>query len=307
MPGLLVIGPLCIALAARLPATKEFRLVTAAGLVAVQAWVLYNASPFGAWSLGTWDKAPFFPVEVDQEAKTEPATYVTISNISYSLIAPQFHPDSRWVNISALPDASIPSADGRRLASLLRHSRTIKMVAPTRPDYMTGDGSPKPELVEVMNNILAGQRMRLAEPLRCRLLRSHGLATVGTHIEKVPPMLLAKMGFWVCDVQYPGPPPASRQEPSRDVKSVFEHVEQQCPRFYQPGQISAARIEGGWVRMYPQADIRLYVMDDGDVYYKYWRAMNAELLGRADAIRAGAKVECDSVRGRTGMPWDREI
>jgi hypothetical protein len=307
IPGLLVIGPLCIALAARLPTTSHFRLLVATGLVALQGWVLFEADPWGLWGLGTWDKAPFFPVQVDEQAKTQPATYVTIANISYSLIAPQFHPASRWVNISSLPDASHPSPDGNRLASLLRQSTNIKVVVPSRPDHMTADDLPSDELKGVINGILGTQRLELAEPLRCRLLPSRGLATVGATIEKIPPRVLAKMGFWICDVRYPAPLPKAAEPPDQDVTRAFDMVEQQCPRFYQPGQTSAARVEGGWMRVYPQADIRLYVMDDGSVYYKYWRAMNPVLLGTVTDIRGGAKVACESVRGRSGMPWEREI
>lgn len=307
MPGLLVVGPLCIALAARLPATRQLRLVAAAGVVILQGWVLYNADPWGSWGLGTWNKAPFFPVELDEEARTQPATYVTVTNISYSLIAPQFPPNSSWVNISALPDAAQPSADGRRVADLLRKASALKLVAPSRPDFMTPEGLPAPELRTVINDMLGGQRLRLAEPLRCRILPSRGLASVGAKVDQLSPQRLAKMGFWICDLQYPGPAPKNREQGDEDVNGVFDLVEQQCPRFYQPGQTSSARVDGGWVRMYPQADIRLYVMDDGNVYYKYWRALNPELLGRATEIRAGAKVPCDSVRGRTGLPWERSI
>jgi hypothetical protein len=307
MPALLLIGPLCVALAARMPASREFRLLMATGLVGLQGWVVYTASPWSLWGLGTWDKAPFFQVDVDEQARTTPATYVTITNISYSLIAPQFHPQSRWVNISSLPDASRPSADGRRLATLLRQSAAIKMIVPSRPDHMQPDGTPTSGLRAVMNDILAGQRLRLADPLRCRLLPSRGLASVGAKVDALQPELLAKMGFWVCDLQFPAPALEKREQGGADVNSVFDLVERQCPRFYQSGQTSAARVDGGWVRMYPQADIRLYVMDDGKVFYKYWRAMNPVLLGQAADIRTGAQVECESVRGRTGLPWEREI
>lgn len=307
IPGLLMVGVLCIALIARLPGTSEFRLVLGAGLVALQGWVLYNAGPWGWWGLGTWDEAPFFAVDVDELAKSEPATYVTISNISYSLIAPQFHPASRWVNISSIPDVSAPSNDGRRLARLLQQSRIIKMVVPSRPDYMTAEALPSSELREVMNEMLGKQRLRLAEPLKCRLLQSRGLAGVGAKNKELPPSLLAKVGFWVCDLQYPAPARIAQQPQNQAVNKIFDLIEQQCPRYYEPGQTSAARVDGGWVRVYPQADIRLYVMDDGDVYYKYWRALNPVLLGRVVDIRAGARVPCESVRGRTGLPWEREI
>lgn len=310
-PGLLLVGALCVAVVARLPATPQFRLALAAGLVALQGWVIYLSDPWGAWGLATWEQTPFFAVEIDEQARTEPATYVTVTNISYSLIAPRFHPASRWVNISALPDASLGAADGRRLATLLGQSPTIKLLLPSRPDHVTDDGRPTPELQTVLNGMLGMQRLRLTQPLRCRLLRSRGLAGVGAKPDEMSAQFLAKVGFWICDLQYPAPAPTPRREDDRNrdgaANRVFNMVERQCPRFYQPGQTSALRVEDGWVRAYPQADIRLYVRDDGNVYYKYWRAMNPVLLGRVDEILAGAKVACETVRGRSGLPWEREI
>jgi hypothetical protein len=307
MPGLLIVGPLCIGLAARLPGTRDLRLAVAVGLVAVQGWVVVVADPWGSWGLGTWDKAPFFPVALDEEAVREPATYVTMTGISYSLIAPMFHPESRWVNISSLPDASQPSPDGQRIAALLRESSRIRLVVPSRPDHMTPEGQPSSELLAVMNAMLSAQRLRMAEPPRCRLLPSRGLATVGAKVDKLPPDVLEKMGFWVCDLQYPAPAPEPQKLPGAGVSRVFELVEHQCPRFYKPGQTSASRVEGGWLRAYPDSDLRVYVMDDGNVYYKYWRALNPELLGHVPDILAGGEVPCTSVQGRTGLPWDREI
>jgi hypothetical protein len=121
------------------------------------------------------------------------------------------------------------------------------------------------------------------------------------------PEVAAKFGFWICDLQYPvaAPPPAQEGDPA--VNAAFGFVENQCPRFYEPGQKTAARVEGGWVRVYPQSDIRLYVMDDGNVYYKYMRAINPMLLGSVADLRAGRKVDCGNVRGRNGLPWEREI
>jgi hypothetical protein len=307
MPALLVAGPACIGLAARLRATPAMRLTIAGGIVLLQGWTIYHNDPWGWWGLGKWGNEPFFAVELDEQARTEPATYVTISNISYSLIAPRFSPDARWINISVLPDASVSSSEVRRAHAVLAASRSVKLVVPTRPEYMTANRMPGRELQVVINDMIAGQRLALASPLKCRMFPSRGLA--GTALKQVDATSadeVAKYGFWVCDLRYPASAPSRQAAADPEISAVFALIENQCPRVYQPGQTSASRISGGWVRVYPAADIRLYVLDTGKVYYKYWRALNPELIGTAEQLRAGLKVDC-LIRGRSGLPWEREI
>lgn len=57
---------------------------------------------------------------------------------------------------------------------------------------------------------------------------------------------------------------------------------------------------GGTVRHYTDSDARVYMLNDGKVLYKYWRALNPVLIGKAI-------VACDKIRGRSGLPWGREI
>ena len=307
MPGLLIAGPICIGLVARLPATPALRGTLAAGLVVLQGGIVWQNEPWGWWGLAPWDDRPFFETVLDEQARIEPATYVTISNISYSLLAPLFHPESRWVNASALPEVTESNADSRRFQALLAASPKIKLLVPTRPEYMTADRMPSPELRTVIDDSLAGQRLALASPLKCRMLPSPGLARAALkQLEASKPELAAKFGFWICDLRYPIPVRARDERNDPAVNAIFDLVEKQCPRFYEPGQTSAGRLEDGWVRMYPQSDLRLYVMDDGHVYYKYWRALNPMLIGTVDQLRAGARVEC-TIRGRSGLPWEREI
>jgi hypothetical protein len=44
------------------------------------------------------------------------------------------------------------------------------------------------------------------------------------------------------------------------------------------------------------------------VYYKYYRALNPVQVGNIQDVLAGkAKVDCGRIRGRSGLPWNREI
>jgi hypothetical protein len=126
-------------------------------------------------------------------------------------------------------------------------------------------------------------------------------------VDKTPVEQVEKIGFWICSLSYPSPAPPPEKGGDAEVNAVFGLIERQCPRFYEPGQTTAVRVDGGWLRVYPQADIRLYVMDSGNIYYKYWRALNPVLLAHTDELRAGKQADCSVIQGRSGLPWERGI
>lgn len=310
IPGLLFAGPLCIGLICRLPATRGFKGALALGVVAVQGLMLYENDPWRWWGLARWAESPFFEVALDKEALSVPATYVTVTNISYSLIAPRFPANSRWVNISSLPSALDPSQDVKRMQAVLANSKSLKLLIPSRPQYMTEQLLPSHELLSTINGMLRMQRLAVAQPMDCRLLPSRGLAgqALKDNIHKAGPEAVAKFGFWICSLQYPVTLETLEVRLEPEVRSAFEAIEKRCPRFFEMGQTSASRLADGWIRVYPQSDMRVYVMDNGEVHYKYWRAMNPVLLGRKEnVLRGDFKLDCNAIRGRAGLPWEREI
>ncbi|MDP3761261.1 MAG: hypothetical protein Q8R01_12180 [Ramlibacter sp.] len=309
IPVLLAAGPLCIGFVCRLPGTRAFKGALALGLVAVQGLMLYENEPWKWWGLSTWAEPPFFDVALDQEALSVPATYVTITNISYSLVAPRFPAASRWVNISSLPSALDGSPDIKKMQAVLASSKSLKLLIPSRPKYMTEQLLPNEELRATINGMLRMQRLALAEPSDCRLLPSRGLASEALKdLSKFGPEVIGKFGFWICSLQYPVALQSLEVRLDPEVRDTFSAIEKRCPRFFQTGQTSASRLSDGWIRVYPQSDMKVYVMDNGEVHYKYWRAMNPVLVGRKqDVLRGDFTLDCDAIRGRAGLPWEREI
>lgn len=308
IPMLLAAGPLCIALICQLPARKSVRTILATLVVAAQGIVVYDNNPWHWWGLAPWNNAPFFEVSLDHEARAVPSTYVTVTPISYSIVAPYFPPTSRWINLSSQPDAAEKTPDVLRVQAILSQSKSLKLLIPSQPGHMTLQGLPNELIQLTINDLLLPQRLALKVPFECRLLQSNGLASQAlrpeTSLEAV-----AKFGFWVCSLQYPVEVPALpvAVAPS-EIRRIFDTVEATCPRFFQTGQTSVARVEGGWLRVYPQADLRLYVMDSGHVVYKYWRTLNSVLMGTVEQFsQEGFAVNCKVIRGRSGMPWEREI
>jgi hypothetical protein len=116
-------------------------------------------------------------------------------------------------------------------------------------------------------------------------------------------------GFWLCPLARHASDRVTRAPPvPRRSEQVFEKMEQVCPRIFRAGETVSLPIASGAVRGYPGSDFKLYVLDNGQVWYKYVRAFNPVLLGSIEDILApGFTMHCNAIQGRSGLPWDREI
>lgn len=305
---LLVVGPLCIALVHWLPFKRNVRAVIAMGLVVLQAILVYDTEPWRMWGLAQWNEEPFFQISLDQQAMMEPATYVTATAISYSLVAPRFPAIARWVNISGQRDPE--DVNGRRVQATLVASSSIQLLIPSMPDHMTPSRQPSAAIAQEINGMIGWQKLALQDPPKCRLLPSRGLATQAfKDVTLVKPETLAKFGFWICPLQFPvEAPPVDRVEGSALVNSALDFVEKACPRLFPAVEAKTRAIVNGFVRNYSSTDMKLYVLEGEQVHYKYWRALNPELIGSVSEIVAPSfRMSCDSIRGRSGLPWERKL
>ena len=306
--GLLTAGPVCVGLAWLLPTTRALRLTLALGMVALQAFAIQQSAPWRAWALASWTEAPYFQVEVPAEVRSQPATFVTLSAISYSLLAPQLHPRSRWINLHQAPHAGGTFGEWRRTDAFLDGggATPLLLLVPTVPGQATSQGLPNEAVSEAIAGQLAPFRLAFLAPPQCRFLPSRSLAAMGLGEKNETER--ARSGFWLCPLKRV-PMQAAPPAPVLRYDAVFRMLEVQCPRLFPPGGDGASlKLPSGEVRSYLRAEMKAYVYDSGEVYYKYYRALNPVLVGRADALLGGtARIDCGAVRGRSGLPWDREI
>jgi hypothetical protein len=304
LPGLLIVGPVCVGLAWRLPVTRSLRLTLAAGMVALQAFAVQQSAPWQAWGLAQWKEPPYFQVDLPPEARTEPATYFTMSVISYSLLVPQFHPQSRWINLAAAPLPGTSAFNSARTAAFMAQAQgKLRLVVPVVPGMLTEALLPDAKVSEVIDSQLAPFGLGFAQPQACRFLHSRSLASMG--LREKTDQRRAEAGFWLCDLRR-APPSAHPAAYGRRYDAVFAALERQCPRFLPTnGDGPSLALPSGEVRSYLQAEMKVYVYDDGEVLYKYYRDLNPVLVGKAQDILAGrARVDCAAVRA--ALPWGRE-
>lgn len=306
IPMLLVAGPLCVGLICLLPLTRSFRFFVALLILLMQTYVLAQTPPWRAWEWSAWKDAPYFQVETPPEGG-RPRTYVTISSISYSLIAPQFPASSRWINLSTVGAAL---RDAMWTRQFIAEAESLTLVAPSIRQQMTADRQPTEDVKNALDALLGGHKLALAREKRCEFLPSKGLAAIAIrNAREEDKTKFDQFGFWLCPLRYPVDSPATEKSPAAlQTDAVFERIERLCPRFFRPGEATTQIISGGAVRHYTESDTKVYVLSDGNVMYKYWRALNPVLIGTVSEVMGGkAAVACDQIRGRSGLPWEREI
>ncbi len=308
IPFLLIVGPLCIGLLQLLPFTRNFRMILAIGMVLSQGYLLHEASPWRTWGHVEWRDAPAFGLEVPPDVAAQPATFVTIASISYSLVFPHFHPASRWINISTLRGVDDSSPEGVRARTLIAAPGPLNVLFPTVPGGQKG-AHMDAALGKAIDDLLARQGLSVEDEAQCRLMPSSGLARMASARVREEPQSTNVHGFWLCPLARHASARALQAKPipSR-TEMVFQKLEQMCPRIFRPGEVVSLHIPKGAVRGYPSSDFKLYVFDNGQVWYKYYRALNPVLLGLAEGVLDPTfKMNCDHVQGRYGLPWERGI
>ena len=310
---LLLAGPLCIAFIHRLPMTAAFRAAMALLVIGVQGFAIAQVNPLGRWPLAPWS-TPYFELSLGARELAEPAAYVTVTSISYSLVAPQFAPGSRWMNIASLHgDADSLEANLARafIERALRDRLPLRVLAPTVPAYMDAEGQPTVPMRNEIDRLLVGHGMALADGEACRMAPSRTVAALAMgDLDEFKAKKVEKFGFWICDLRYPVAPPDLPLPVHEEALAaqVFGKLEEDCPRIFPRGEGIASRVKGGSVRSYPSADMKVYLLDNGDVLYKYWRALNPGRVGRAgDVLGPGFHMDCTTVRGRSGLPWEKTL
>ncbi len=324
MPYLLLIGPLCIALIRLIPVTGSMKMSVAAIFIGLQGLAVYQNSPwtpFDSWASTSWKNNPYLTIDIDSGAIDPEATYVSISNLSFSFAAPLFPRSSRWVNLSLFNGVDVTNDAGlyKPVRDILGNAKSLKLFQRAQPREMLDEtGIPNIKAIAAINSYLQPHRLKVNEPKDCKLLKSRGFSSSNIKLAgestKERERVLDMSGFWVCSLQYPvgsgsgSGAPAILSDSERRAKMVFEKMEQLCPRFFAPGQNIVGTHPAGHTRAYANSDSSLIITRNGDIYFTYARTLNPQLVARAeDILKTDSTFDCNKFKGRAGLPWEREI
>lgn len=320
MPYIIAVGPLVVALIYLLPATRWMRFSLVILTLIVQGFALFQNSPwtpFGSWEFVAWKKPPYFSLEIPPGAIKGDETFITVANMSYSAVAPLFPDSVRWINLSIFNGGDVESDfhTYQPVREMLKDAKQLMLFQKAQPHAMReGTFQPNQRAIEALNAYLTPHRLGLRQPVNCRLLKS-GSASESTSIPsdvgtEERSRLLESSGFWLCPLHYPVTTPGVAKQTFEELqaKQAINKMEQVCPRFFPPGQALVLQHGAGFARNYAQSDSSLIVTRDGNLYVKNARALNPELIGKvAEILKPGFAFDCTRFRGRSGLPWEREI
>lgn len=301
--ALLLVGPMIVVAVQQLPATRAMRNTILVGVLALQgvsAWLTFEPN---LWGLRLWRSGPGLALEASP-VRERPAVFLTIGTITYSVLVPQLHPESRWSNISGQQELVPGMREHAMLQQILDGPLPKYVVVRATRLVMQDDAQPIAQAKSIVATALARQRLALTgEP--CIFLRADVAGTPFNIAGSKPKV----DGFWFCPVTRTTIAP-TRVEPAwvdPHMEAVFERIERRCPRFFPPGTAKTRPHEDGWVRYYVQSDIGLFVNHADYVYFKHFRAMNPSVVGHVSEVLSGAfEVECRRPPGRYAPPWERD-
>ncbi len=297
--GLVMVGPLVVMVAQRLPGSQDLRNLAVLGVLALQLGALWTHFAPNLWGLQTWKNGPGWALE-DSPLKAKPAVYLSIGTVSYSILVPQMHPDSRWSNVAGQQDLVPGMPEYARLQALLSGPLPLYVVAHAMPTSLDEVGQPTAQARATIDAILLPQQLALATG-SCHFLRPRDEALKATPTSATP------NGFLFCPVVRSHRPVSQDTPVDPATDAVFEAVERRCPRFFPPGGTRTKGSAEGFSRFYVYSDVGLYIAPGGLVYFKHFRALNPTVLGMADRVRSGSfELNCHRLPGRYAPPWARD-
>jgi hypothetical protein len=301
--GMLLVGPLLVWAILLLPTSRRLRWTALALVLVLQGTALRLSYTPNPWAVVRLTHTPLSLQ--DSPLRERPAVFLTVSNLTYSILVPLFHPESRWANVAGQFNVLPGTLEWSRLQKLLQSPLPMYLVTPVRPQDHDGQGHPTGAAIKVLRDTLSHQGLVLMDG-GCQLLRSRlsgpgALATTGED---------DKRGFSVCALERGPSPAAAAASPASAPRSLgqeaLDAVERRCPRFFPPGGGRDSLEDGVDARFYAQSDVRLWVHPDGIVLYHYFRAMNPTPLGTVEEVRANRFVlGCHKLPGRYLPFWQR--
>lgn len=301
--GLLLVGPLVVVAARRLPATQAMRNTVIVGALALQSWSAWMTYEPNVWALRPWAEGPGLALSPHPLAD-RPAVFVTVGAISHSILVPFMHPGARWANVGGQQDLVPGMRDFDRLQALLASPLPKYGVIRASKLVMTDERQPTEAAWVVIRR--AFKRQGLAPTSRpCIFLR----ANLGGLPFELQSVHQHERGFWFCELErVPSTEPdaASEQAHAPEFDDVFAQVEKSCPRYFPAGNAMTRPGDDSIARHYSASDTTLTINYAGVVYFKNMRALNPTELGTVENVRSGQfRLDCDRLPGRYLPPWSR--
>ena len=256
--GMLVVL-LAGSLVARL-ADRLFPVVVARGalLILLVAQILACAfiSPPRWFMIDRWSER-WFPYEVAEPLRREPALYLTVETQAMSVIVPFVHPDSSFINLRG--QHSVEHGARRMQALLEAHKGKVRTIG--RALRLQRDGKPRPHIIELYDSTLLRYGFRL-DPDNCvsvrwRPRREDSLSEAANLLVTEDAGVRESIVALASCALRPGSWSAAEIEEERRVSALFERIERTCRGIFRGQTAVTERMGPEWSRSYAGLEARV--------------------------------------------------
>jgi hypothetical protein len=261
LPMSSVAAVVIVALLFRFFATRpKARNYFIAGILGIQGVQLWMGADF-RWNQVPWDDH-WINMELPARLKSQPNLFLTMGSAqTNSFIAPYLDPGAGLVNISGLYTLGPEGANGARISALVnRFAPNIRMLMNGDRLYRN-DERHLPSRAQV-DDVLRPFSLRVDDN-DCATIAVHGLPP-GLEIEtgtsdSMAPQSRDTSYLVSCRVVHDNTDYSAQIPARRDIDLALDHLEDACPRLFQPRRPHTEIIGNGGLRRYGGTDLIAWV------------------------------------------------
>jgi hypothetical protein len=211
----------------------------------------WNGVPWG----GQW-----FDLSVPEKLKTEPNLYLTLGTQSNSFLAPLLAKDSGFVNVAGGYTLDPEGVNGSRVKALIRRfSPNLRVVFLSTRPYEKFERKSLSQVDDALQGF--GLRNAMGD---CATITVHGLPPeleirYQTSLPQEPQDRNTTYLITCRVVSDVITDPSALIERQRAVNLVFDHLEDACPKLFQPRHLVTVHAGDAWRRLYGATDIVAWV------------------------------------------------
>jgi hypothetical protein len=254
----------------------------------VQAVQLYMGAEY-RWNGAPWG-GPWFDVSVPDKLKTESSLYLTLGTQSNSFLAPFVAMGSGFINVAGGYTLDPDGTNGVRIRELIQRFEPNLRVA-----FLTDKPRDAPR-EPLLDSALQWYGLR-PDLNDCSVITVHGLDPgVRVRVQGTLPLEPQNRDTTYIETCRAVPDTADQsalKARQRAVNLVFDHLEDACPRLFQPRRLISVRYGDFWRRVYGATDI---VASIGYGRVKFSDAMRPQgpidMGSESDWAKAPLRLEC---------------
>jgi hypothetical protein len=269
------------------------------GIVAVQAVQLWMGTDY-RWNETPWDKH-WINLDVPAKLASEPNLYLTMGTPTNSFLAPYLNPHAGMINFFGLYTLDPKGANGVRVRSLVaQYAPHIRVLVRGKRLYRT-DEHRNPTKHQI-DDALAPYALSVDEK-DCATITVYGLPpeldfTIASSMPEEP-QARDRTYLVSCHVIPDNTDYSAYMTPRRNADLALDHLEDACPKVFQPRRAQSEYSEGNALRRYGGSDLIAWVSNGALMFRQLTNGGDVVNLGpETDWTLAPREIQCDRRNGR---------